>query len=355
MNLRTNLLLLSTAALLCSEANAADLLVPQQFGTIQAAVDAAQPGDKLILKKGTYGENVVVADKVGLTILGKKGATIAPTTPGLGLRLLNSEFVKVRGLTVRDTSATAIQIEGCADVLIRNCTVRNAGFDAILAFDSTRVTVLKNDLADLVGSGVALLGDTGEIRGNLIARSDRHGVFVAGPNFTIEGNSIEDTVLPGVEARTFDNIHPNLLIAENSLDRTNGILVLSYAQVSILDNTVRSAEADAVLVLGCVGVLMAGNLVKESGQDGIEIGQPSILLSNKVVKSGGDGMVLRTGSDGSLVKKSKIKRAGAVGMRLISSGNTLEKNKATKSAEFDLVDSGAQNLLLGNTFPKIAP
>src|SRR5689334_19153299 len=39
---------------------AADLRVPQDFATIQKAVDAAQPGDAIVVASGTFVENVLI-------------------------------------------------------------------------------------------------------------------------------------------------------------------------------------------------------------------------------------------------------------------------------------------------------
>jgi ribosomal protein S27E len=50
------------------------------FNTIQTAVDAASPGDTILVCPGTYNEQVVV-DESGLTVQGSGGGTvIAPTT-----------------------------------------------------------------------------------------------------------------------------------------------------------------------------------------------------------------------------------------------------------------------------------
>ena len=58
---------------------AADRRVPQQFETIQAAVDAASPNDRIVVGPGVYSENVV-ASKDGLQFVGSRA-----TIDGVGL------------------------------------------------------------------------------------------------------------------------------------------------------------------------------------------------------------------------------------------------------------------------------
>lgn len=43
-----------------SDANAATLNVPGDYGTIQAAINAASPGDEIVIANGSYNENLVI-------------------------------------------------------------------------------------------------------------------------------------------------------------------------------------------------------------------------------------------------------------------------------------------------------
>ena len=73
-------------ATLPAAAAAATLEVPQQFATIQAAVDAAQAGDVIRIAKGVYVEHVGIA-KSDLTIVAKKGAILDGSGSGAPLVL----------------------------------------------------------------------------------------------------------------------------------------------------------------------------------------------------------------------------------------------------------------------------
>lgn len=64
---------LFTVALIAAQVSAADLLVPQQYGTIQAAVNAASEGDRVLVSAGTYHEQVNLSGK-GISLIGVGGA-----------------------------------------------------------------------------------------------------------------------------------------------------------------------------------------------------------------------------------------------------------------------------------------
>ena len=58
-----------------SVVRAETLSVPKDFPTIQAAVNAAGPGDVVEIASGKYAEDVFVSGKTGLTIRGKGKVT----------------------------------------------------------------------------------------------------------------------------------------------------------------------------------------------------------------------------------------------------------------------------------------
>ena len=64
-------LALGATLLLAAPAAAADLKVPRKFRTIQAAVDAARPGDRVVVTRGKYFEDVVV-ETDGVVLTGRR-------------------------------------------------------------------------------------------------------------------------------------------------------------------------------------------------------------------------------------------------------------------------------------------
>ncbi len=75
MKLVHRMTLAAVAGLFAPFAVAADLLVPQDFPTIQAAVDQAGDGDRVLISPGRYVESVDVAGKQ-ITIEGESGAEV---------------------------------------------------------------------------------------------------------------------------------------------------------------------------------------------------------------------------------------------------------------------------------------
>jgi parallel beta-helix repeat protein len=92
---------------------ASTIVVPRDYPTIQAAVDAAAPGDTILVKAGTYTEEVVISKDldlkgagVGATVI-KSPATLTPyAADARGLQFLavmrvaHGANVRISGLTV---------------------------------------------------------------------------------------------------------------------------------------------------------------------------------------------------------------------------------------------------------------
>src|SRR5215203_2169688 len=104
--------------------------------TIQAAVDAASPGDTVLVPPGTYHESVTIT-KSGLTIKGTRDAVLDATGFAVGIRassgpiapgpdghlacpVLGLQNLAVDGLTIRGASFTGVLFRGVDGFSIRD-------------------------------------------------------------------------------------------------------------------------------------------------------------------------------------------------------------------------------------------
>ena len=104
-------------------------LVPQDYPTIQAAVDAANPGDLILIDRGVYLEEVEV------------------TTPGLTIRGVDRNDVIIDGEMQR---ANGIKVFFADGVAVENLTVRNAVGNGVFwtgvrGFRGSYLTALNNN------------------------------------------------------------------------------------------------------------------------------------------------------------------------------------------------------------------
>ncbi len=180
------------------------IVVPRDYATIQAAVDAANPGATIIVRRGTYVEEVVIAKD--LTIKGEGiDRTVVRAPPSLhsiGVALFNGRPV-ASIVHVTDGSHVAI-----SDLTIAGptpCAVNTAGIRAVknahLDLTGARVTFIQpaDVMCDLMGTlsaavviglpsfvvlnGEASGGSTGHARVKQVAIDQflSTGIGVSGP------------------------------------------------------------------------------------------------------------------------------------------------------------------------------
>jgi len=142
-------------------AGAATIYVPDDYPTIQEAADAASSGDTVVVRDGTYTENVNV-NKDHLTISSENGAqtTIVEAANSSGAVVdVNADHVTISGFTVKGASGLA-----------------SAGIE-ISSWDSNN-TVTDNDISsNYYGIEIGTDSNDNTIRDNNISSSERAGIF----------------------------------------------------------------------------------------------------------------------------------------------------------------------------------
>jgi RHS repeat-associated protein len=202
------------------------------YSTIQAAVDAAQAGDTIRIQAGNHGEQVNISGKnnvatateadriiieadpsaaVGSVIL--TGA-VAQCTNGYAIRLQQSKYVTIRGLSIRSAGGQAISLMG--------------GNNANSAIHIERNRIFANGSSDCNGGITIARGNPGTlILNNLIYANGRNGItFIdvdGGPHYLIN-NTIHSNAWSGVNVARGHEVHlvNNLIMGNGTASGSTG-------------------------------------------------------------------------------------------------------------------------------------
>jgi len=273
--------------------------------SIQAAINAAPPGSTIVVKPGTFRENVTIA-KNNIKLQGTPGQTIlkptgnAPTGgcafPGpqgvenenTGICVIGdfdfSTFtlikpvkgVSVTGFTVRDFPNQGIFVLGGQGTTVQNNTLVNNGGYGVFANTSTATTILDNTAS---GSGEAGLyvGDSPSaqavVKGNTTFNNG-FGIFIrSASSGSIVANNVHDNCL-GILFLEAPDSPTNWVATGNQVNHNNnacpagddappisggGIVVLGGHQIVIQANTVNDNQPSGPTFVSGGIVLIAGS------------------------------------------------------------------------------------------------
>jgi parallel beta-helix repeat protein len=261
-----------SAALLPGSARAGQVIVVDT--TIQAAVNAASPGDTVLVPPGRYRESVLVQTS-GITIRGSHGAVLDAEGFNNGIRVGTGTFsVGPDGFPVCPPLALH-------DVTVEGLTVENAE-----------------------RNGILLLGVDGfRISDGRYLDNDDYGIFpICSRNGVIESNRVEGTEDAGIYVGDDDEI----VVTGNHVSRcTIGIEVENSTDVVVRDNKA-IGNTTGILVVVLPGlpipftedVLIENNVVVRNNFPNPvppDSGEPEGLLptGTGILNIGGDRVVIR--------------------------------------------------------------
>ncbi|MFZ1081801.1 MAG: right-handed parallel beta-helix repeat-containing protein, partial [Candidatus Kryptoniota bacterium] len=173
--------------------------VPSQFTTIQAAVNASQPGSTILVDSGTYNEVVNIASKDSLTLLASGNTTIQ------GVHIAKSSVVDVEGFDIdaSSTDTNAVEIAGAedSDITIESNEIQNSEKNGIKVGQyAVRTRIVNNvivnnqengiDFADGTSGAQYVINNTIVKNGwNGVEAASQQGIFLVNNIISFNGNA----------------------------------------------------------------------------------------------------------------------------------------------------------------------
>ena len=289
----------------------------QDFGAVgdgvtddTAAINAAfAVGGKIYFPSGTYLCSTITLASSDTHIFGSKKSVIKLKN-SVNVDLLdlsNFDNITISDLTFDgnkanqtvDVNAVCIRGNGCSNVILQNCTVKNSALTGANIINSDGIKIVNNLFTDCgtknsVNSGDAMylaFNTNDYVSGNTVVNPARIGIIIkgsAGPtatNGTVIGNYVINS-------------------GENGIGTEDGnarILIVNNVVVDSGDNAFASTKAG--IAVGEVGekVTVSGNIIHNSGSYGIEVthGADETIVSNNSITSSGAMGIFATAVDGS--------------------------------------------------------
>ncbi|MDL1878919.1 hypothetical protein FBQ85_27705 [Cytophagia bacterium CHB2] len=257
------------------------------FPTIQSAVDAAAPGTKIIVKNGTYTEEVVVfTDNLTITAAKKGqahligGFVVSGVTKG-----------KIEGFDITGT----VFLEECIQVEVKDNEVKEGA--GITLFGSVSCQVKDNVVHDILDIG--LFAPTGI------------SIYFGGKHLVKDNvahtNIVGILVLGGLEGDTNPSAGKNVISSNECNGNQAGIVLYGSHENDLGDN-----ECNSNLLVGIYLLL---------GSDRNKIGS-----NNKADINGEYGILLEAGSDNNTFKKNRARGNGNCDLNNHGTGNTFTQN-----------------------------
>jgi nitrous oxidase accessory protein len=287
------------------------------FSKIQDAVDAASPGDIILVNNGTYRESVHVTKQIVLMGIGD------PVVDAMGndnAILISANRTMLQGFHFTNSSERGIKIASDDNIITDNHISDNdyAGIVLIKSYDNV-------------------------ITGNVLTMNGYYGVYLADSERNkIKGNFVNDSSNSGLELiRASKNDISDNVVVENKND---GIELKSSENNTIKGNTVTGNKDGVCLEDHSKNNIIIYNNASGNSIDGIllKTSEFNSLLSN-YVRQNPKGIFLETSSN-NLIRDNRV-RDNLVGVHLnyYSRDNAIYRNDLVNNTDYNAYDESGSN------------
>ncbi|MGB9940540.1 NosD domain-containing protein [Methanosarcina sp.] len=166
------------------------------FTSIQAAVDAANPGDEIVVRPGIYEENIAITKNISIASeSGNFSDTIVRAADASqDIFGIWANDVSIKGFEINGSESAGIHFFGVIDCRVENNKLSNNSYGIDLYMISSHNTVDNNDISDCQ-AGISLGGSWYNILINNSISNCSNGISLFdSPNNILDNNTILENI-----------------------------------------------------------------------------------------------------------------------------------------------------------------
>ena len=303
---------------------------PANFRTIQEAIDAANDGDTIFVKNGTYYENIFVNKSISLIGENPKSTIIDGSNISSSFNpviYVYGNNTKICNFTIRGSSnAWGIFLLTCENIWIENNLVtENQG--GIVSDFSNNVTLIKNNITNNEYEGVLLFGASKNIL----------------KDNTISGNKYNFGVI-----EKFDQD----IDTSNKIDGKTIYYLKDQKDLTINQNSF--PDLGYLALINCTNVIVENLSIANNYNGLLLVETENSTVKNNSFQNNMRGIDIINSSNNTL-EGNNVTDSGWIGISLVNSpNNTFKKNNLSNNelsftVDGDSLNDFTQNLDLSNT------
>jgi len=269
------------------------------FTKIQDAINASEMGDEIVVKNGTYPENLLVDKSVVLRGQGN------PVIKGSGLSepliTITSENVTLEGFTFSggesdsfDSGAVLVLADGSR---IMNNTIFGSSGNGLCLRDSGDHLAAGNLIRDNRYGGISALGaNNNELFGNRIFSNGKWGINMeeCGYNMLVD-NDVSENYEVGLQlSGTF---YANFVSNRIGLNEEDGVYILGSDNNAFIENEILDNGLNGIVLDGAPNNFFLNNVIRGSGEDGVLVVRSSddcVITGNVISDNSLNGSLSHT-------------------------------------------------------------
>jgi parallel beta-helix repeat protein len=304
--------------------------------TIQGAIDAANPGDTIIVPDGIYYENVKV--NKSLTICSENGTSkciVNASNQNDNAFLVTADYVNISGFTVENAGyETDDYIYG---IVISNVTKCNI-FDNILTHNRHGIGILSSN--------------NNTIKGNTAYSNRVYGILLSRAVFNTITENYASNAWAGIDLRKHSN---NNKIKYNNIDSHSNVgIYLKYScdGNTIAGNNISNSSLGIFLYNYSNNNNISGNNVYLNDHSGIALDiscNNNTITYNNATNNHFNGIFLHYWCDNNTVARNKVSSNSRGIYLILSSYNTITGN-IVENNRYGTVMGASNNLFYNNYF-----
>lgn len=255
------------------------VLVPEEYASIQAAVDAALPGDRVLVNDGVYFESVVVDKALLIESVNGNLATVVSGSDDLYTFDVQSPNVTIKGFAIENTASNsvadiyfapgsnqgqalenrcaelstdevadrAVYIDEAHNMQIQGLRCESAGLVGIYSYKMVGGQFVDNIISHQTDGGIKVSrGESVVIENNITRHNGRAGIYVFTLlNGLISGNDSSDNVASETIYRGGQGI---------SLSRAEGVIISDNNIQNNDDHGIRFASSNDIDVMNNISI-----------------------------------------------------------------------------------------------------